>query len=284
MECIADVGAILGEGPVWVEREQALYWVDIPDKRLFRWSDAAGVRTIRPDRHVCSIVPRAEGGFVGASYDGFIALDDAFAPSFLCDPEPDRPGNRFNDGKVDAAGRFWAGTMDQDEKEDSGALYRLDTDMSWARIDSGYRVTNGPAFSRDGTTLYHTDSAVQRVYAFNLLEDGHVENRRVHLQFGASDGYPDGMTVDAEDCLWIAFWDAWCVRRFSPAGEQLDELRVPAQRPTSCTFGGPDYDQLFITTARRDLSPAQLEDQPQAGGLFMTRPGVTGVAETLFAG
>jgi len=145
-------------------------------------------------------------------------------------------------------------------------------------------VTNGPAFSRDGGTMYHTDSARQTVYAFDLAEDASASNRRVHLQFGEGDGYPDGMTVDAEDCLWIAFWDGWCVRRFSPAGERLAELRVPAQRPTSCAFGGPDLDQLFITTASRDLTAEERAGQPCAGGLFMTSPGVTGLAEPLFAG
>jgi sugar lactone lactonase YvrE len=132
--------------------------------------------------------------------------------------------------------------------------------------------------------MYHTDSARQTVYALDLNEHGTANNRRVFLQFGEGDGYPDGMTVDAENCLWIAFWDGWCVRRFSPEGERLAELRVPAQRPTSCAFGGPDLDRLFITTASRDLTPEERATQPSAGGLFMTLPGVIGIAEPLFAG
>ncbi|HZG45679.1 MAG TPA: SMP-30/gluconolactonase/LRE family protein, partial [Allosphingosinicella sp.] len=217
-------------------------------------------------------------------YDGFLDIAPDLTATVIADPEPDLPANRFNDGKVDRAGRFWAGTMDRHERDASGSLYRLDPDRSWTRIDSGYRVTNGPAFSRDGRTMYHTDSARQTVYAFDLAEDGSPSNRRVHLHFGEGDGYPDGMTVDAEDCLWIAFWDGWCVRRFSPAGQRLAELRVPAQRPTSCAFGGPDLDQLFITTASRDLTAEERARQPCAGGLFMTSPGVTGLAEPLFAG
>jgi sugar lactone lactonase YvrE len=284
MECISDVKAVLGEGPVWDAREQAVYWVDIPEKRVFRWSAAGGARTIEVDRHICSLLPRAAGGFVGGGYDGFLDIAPELTATVIADPEPDLPANRFNDGKVDRAGRFWAGTMDRHEREASGSLYRLDADRSWTRIDSGYRVTNGPAFSRDGGTMYHTDSARQTVYAFDLAEDASASNRRVHLQFGEGDGYPDGMTVDAEDCLWIAFWDGWCVRRFSPAGERLAELRVPAQRPTSCAFGGPDLDQLFITTASRDLTAEERAGQPCAGGLFMTSPGVTGLAEPLFAG
>lgn len=284
MDCIADVKATLGEGPVWVAREEALYWVDIPEKRVFRWSDKEGVRNFAVDRHVCSLLPRAEGGFVGGGYDGLLLLDPELGVSVLGDPEPELPRNRFNDGKIDRAGRLWAGTMDRTEQEDSGSLYRLDRELAWRRADSGYRVTNGPAFSVDGRTMYHTDSARQTVYAFDLAEDGSVSNRRIHLGFGEGDGYPDGMTVDAEDCLWIAFWDGWCVRRFSPAGDRLAEIEVPVQRPTSVAFGGPDLDRLFITSASRDLSAEQRTGQPFAGGLFMTVPGVQGVAETLFAG
>lgn len=284
MRCIADVRAVLGEGPVWVEREQALYWVDIPEKRLFRWAEGEGPRTIEQPVHLCSLALRARGGFIGAGYDGFLALAPGGGIVSLGNPEPEPAANRFNDGKVDREGRFWAGTMDRFEREASGALYRLDPDLSWTKIDGGYRVTNGPAFSLDGRTMYHTDSALQRIYAFDLAEDGSASNRRIFAEFGEGDGYPDGMTVDAEDCLWIAFWDGWCVRRLSPAGEQLAELAVPVQRPTSCAFGGPGLDRLFITSASRNLAPEDLSAQPAAGGLFMTAPGIRGVAETPFAG
>lgn len=283
-ECVADVRAQLGEGPVWVAAEQALYWTDIRSLRLFRWSEADGLRTIATSRHVCSLLPRASGGFVGGSHEGFIALDRDFAISLLHDPEPHLPGNRFNDAKIDRAGRLWAGTMDHAEREPTGSLYRLGTDLACERIDGGYRVTNGPAFSRDGRIMYHTDSALQTVYAFDLAADGSVGERRVHLTFGEGEGYPDGMTVDAEDCLWIAFWDGWCVRRFSPAGERLAQLPVPVQRPTSVAFGGAALDELFVTSAARGLSETDFERQPQAGGLFRLRPGVTGIAERPFAG
>jgi sugar lactone lactonase YvrE len=282
--CLADVGATLGEGPVWVAGEAALYWVDIPERRVFRWSEADGVRTIPVERHVCSLLPRAAGGFIGGGYDGFITLDADFRVTVLADPEPELPGNRFNDATIDRAGRLWAGTMDRAEIAATGALYRLDPGFGWTRIDSGYRVTNGPAFSRDGRTMYHTDSALQTVYAFDCAPDGTVGPRRVHLRFGEGDGYPDGMTVDAEDCLWIAFWDGWCVRRFAPSGELLATIRMPVQRPTSVAFGGPALDKLFITSAARDLTPAELDGQPQAGGLFAVRPGVSGIAELPFAG
>lgn len=284
MDCIADVHAVLGEGPIWVAREQALYWVDIPEKRIFRWTEAVGCSAFEVPIHVCSLAPSVDGRFVGAGYDGFLSLDPGGRIDVLGDPEPELSANRFNDGKVDRRGRFWAGTMDRFERETSGSLYRLDPNRRWTRIDSGYHVTNGPAFSLDGRTMYHTDSALRRVYAFDLALDGSASNRRIFAQFGDGDGYPDGMTVDAEDCLWIAFWDGWCIRRLSPGGEWLEQIRMPVQRPTSCAFGGADFDRLFITSASRGLTEEELLLQPSAGGLFMTVPGAKGVAEPLFAG
>ena len=218
------------------------------------------------------------------SLNGLVAISPGFEMAPLVHPEPDLPDNRCNDGKVDRAGRFWAGTMDRTERSASGSLYRLDPGLHCVRIDSGYAVTNGPAFSRDGRTMYHTDSARQTIYAFDLDEDGNAANRRVFAQFGEGQGYPDGMTLDAEDCLWIAFWDGWCVRRLSPRGECLSEIATPIQRPTSCAFGGERLDELYITSARRDLSPSELERQPQAGGLFRFKPGMSGIAELPFGG
>lgn len=284
MECVADVGAILGEGPVWVAAEQALYWVDIVGGKLFRWSEGTGPVQIPIDLPLCSIVPRKGGGYLGGAAPGIVAIAADFGMEQIVDPEPDLPGNRFNDGKVDRAGRFWAGTMDAREQGASGSLYRLDPDLTCTPIDSGYTVTNGPAFSIDGRTMYHTDSGRQTVYAFDLDAQGNASNRRVFAQFGAGDGYPDGMTVDSDGCLWIAFWDGWCVRRLSPQGERLTEIPTPVQRPTSCAFGGERLDELYITSARRDLGAAELAHQPQAGGVFRCRPGVIGLAEVPFAG
>jgi sugar lactone lactonase YvrE len=283
---VADVGAVLGEGPVWVAAEQALYWVDIKGYKVFRHRPADGALKIwdTPYR-VCSLAPRAGGGFIAGTEDGFSRVDleaDRFAP--IVNPEPQRVTNRFNDGKLDRAGRFWAGTMDNDEVAASGALYRLDHDGSAARIDDGYKVTNGPAFSLDGRSMYHNDSARQVTYLFDLDEAGNASNRRVHLQFGEADGYPDGMTVDAEGCLWIAFWDGWCVRRFSPEGECIDRIDVPTARPTSCVFGGSGLQTLFISSANIGLSSEERSSQPYAGGLFMSVPGVAGIADTLFPG
>jgi sugar lactone lactonase YvrE len=283
---MADVKAVLGEGPVWVEREGALYWVDIKGYKVFRYTVESGaLKTWSTPYRVCSLAPRAAGGFIAGTEDGFSRVDlaeDRFIP--LANPEPDRMTNRFNDGKLDRSGRFWAGTMDNDEKGATGALYRLDIDSKWQRVDDGYKVTNGPAFSPNGRLMYHNDSARQITYVFDLDEAGQATNRRTFIQFGEGDGYPDGMTVDAEGCLWIAFWDGWCVRRFSPEGERLAELKVPVARPTSCAFGGSNLDRLFVTSASIGLSVEDKASQPQAGGLFLLEPGVRGLADTPFGG
>jgi sugar lactone lactonase YvrE len=283
ISCVADVRAILGEGPVWVAAEQALYWVDINGRKVFRLRDGAAISWETPMK-VGSIWPRQQGGFVAGTESGLAFTKDFARFDIFANPDSALPRNRFNDGKTDRQGRFWAGTMDNSEREASGTLYRLDGNRDLTAIDGGYRVTNGPAFSPDGGTMYHNDSALQLTYAFDLDAAGNASNRRDFLRFGKGDGYPDGMTVDAEGCLWIAFWDGWCVRRFSPAGERLFELPVPVQRPTSVAFGGERLETLFVTSARRDLQGTELGSQPLAGGLFAADVGVQGIAELPFSG
>lgn len=278
--------ALLGEGPVWVARERALYWVDIHAPRIWRWQAATGdVRSWTPPWRITAMAPRVRGGFVGASEQGFVLIDledDRYEP--VGNPEAHRPGNRFNDGKVDRDGCFWAGTMDDAEQEASGALYRLDPDLHWQQLDEGYGVTNGPAFSPDGSFLYHTDSAARIVYRFPLSGSGILGAREPFLHFRQVDGHPDGMTTDAEGCLWIAFWDGACVRRFAPDGAPLARIDLPVQRPTSCAFGGEALDTLFITSARIGLPETELAAQPLAGALFAVDPGVHGAAQFLFGG
>jgi sugar lactone lactonase YvrE len=285
LECVADVHAVLGEGPVWVEREAALYWVDIKGRKIFRIDEAGERREWATPFRVGSLAPRANGGFIAGTDEGIAEIDlDAGRFEILDHPEAHLPDNRFNDGKVDRAGRFWAGTMDDTEKQATGTLYRVTPDLIATAVDHGYRITNGPAFSLSGDIMYSTDTARQVTYAFDLDSDGMAANRRVFANYGPGDGYPDGMTVDCEDCLWIAFWGGWCLRRYSPAGECLATLTLPVGQPTSCVFGGRNLDRLYITSASIGIAAAQLPKQPQAGGLFVCSPGVRGVAELPFAG
>ena len=282
---VADVKAVLGEGPVWVAREQALYWLDIKGRRLFRINDK-GFREWSTPMRVGSIAPREGGGFIAGTDGGFYTVEvgDELAFTRLFDPEEDLPDNRFNDGKVDRDGRFWAGTMDDTEQAAVGTLYRLEDINRSTIIDQGYGVTNGPAFSPSGDWMYHTDSVRRRIYRFPLAPDGTVGAREIFLHFSAQEGYPDGMTVDAEGCLWVAFWDGWAVRRFGPDAALLDTIEVPVQRPTSIAFGGPDLDRMYITSARVGLDETALAVQPYAGALFMVEAGIKGIAERPFAG
>jgi len=285
VRCVADVHAVLGEGPVWVEREGALYWVDIKGRAIFRLAEAERLDRWETPFRVGSLAPRAAGGFIAGTDAGFAHIDlNSGRFEIMFDPEAHLPENRFNDGKVDRDGRFWAGTMDDSEQHVRGFLYRLRPGVDGAVVDRDYKVPNGPAFSPRGDRMYHNDSARQVTYAFDLDEEGNASNKRTFLQFGEGDGYPDGMTVDAEGCLWIAFWDGWCIRRFSPDGERLETIRMPVSKPTSCVFGGPELDRLYVTSASIGLDAQAREMQPNAGGLFMVTPGVRGLADVPYAG
>jgi sugar lactone lactonase YvrE len=270
---------------VWVAAEQALYWVDINGRKIFRL-DGTGRRDEWPTpMRVGSIAPRAGGGFIAGTDQGIALIDlDQDRFEVVASPEQNLPHNRFNDGKVDRQGRFWAGTMDDREKGSAGALYRIDPDRACSAIDGGYGITNGPAFSPDGARMYHSDTLRQVTYAFDLDAAGEAANRRIFLQFGPGDGHPDGMTVDAEGCLWIAFWGGWCVRRFSPDGDLLRTVELPVEQPSSCAFGGPGLDRLYVTSATKGLDQTALAMQPNAGGLFMLIPGVRGIPDLPFAG
>jgi D-xylonolactonase len=279
---IAAVGALLGEGPVWDPRDASLWWVDIKAPRIWRWRDGA-TDSFLPPCPVSALAPAADGGFVGAGALGFLRLDPAAGRyRTIGSPEAERPAMRFNDGKLDRAGRFWAGTMDDAERDAVGALYRLDPDHRWQRMDGPYLVPNGPAFSPDGRIMYHSDSARRRLYAFDLAADGVPANRQLLAEFAADQGYPDGMTVDAEGMLWIAFWDGGCLRRLAPDGRIELELALPVSRPTSCAFGGPGLDRLFVTSARIGLDAAAGAMQPLAGALFMIETTVRGLPDRPF--
>lgn len=288
LELVLDMKATLGEGPCWDRNSGVLYWVDIQENAVHRYDPRQGTnRTIRLDQMVGAAVPRAGGGLVLAMQHGFHLLDlETERLTFIADPEQDLPNNRFNDGKCDAAGRFWAGTMSFAENEPVAALYCLETDGTVRQALTGVIVSNGIGWSPDGGTMYYIDSMTRRVAAYDFeAETGSLSNGRTVVTIAPDGGYPDGMSVDEEGMLWIAQWDGWQVSRWNPAtGEQLDSIRVPAARVTSCAFGGPNNDELYITTARTGLSDEALAEQPHAGGLFRAKPGVAGVPTHRYGG
>lgn len=281
--CVWPLGCELGEGPVW--HDGALWFVDIEAPAIHRLRPDGDRFSWRPPCRVGSIAPRRSGGFVAGTEQGFAFIDPEAARLEIIDhPEPHLTTNRFNDGKLDPAGRFWAGTMDDTKQAAQGSLYRLDADRRWTRADENYRITNGPAFSPDGGTIYHTDTPRRTTYRFDLRADGSLGERRVWLVWPDGWGYPDGMTTDAEGCLWVAFWGGSCVRRIAPDGGLVSEHPLPAAHVTSAAFGGPALDRLYVTTARQALTPEDLITQPLAGGLFEIDPGTRGLPAGTFAG
>jgi sugar lactone lactonase YvrE len=283
-----DAKATLGESPVWDERAQCLYWVDIEGGTLYRQDPGAEDETsaLALETQVGSIAPREGGGLVAASYKGFAFLDPADGRlEYLSDPESHLPDNRFNDGKCDPAGRFIAGSRHYLETEPTGAVYALEADGATRRLFGGHAVCNGPAFSPDGRTLYFSDSVERRVLAFDYdPARGEVGRSRVFARFGAEQGLPDGLTVDAEGYLWCAHWMGWRVTRLRPDGAEDGVIELPVPNVTSCTFGGAALDVLYITTARMLIEPEELERAPLAGALFKVAPGVTGLPAARFAG
>lgn len=280
--------AQLGEGPVWSERRQALFWVDILGRRLHCYTPrGSGVRSWNFDEEISAVAERREHSSLVVTLRHHFAFFDPETGQLqkIVDAESDRPANRFNDGKCDAQGRFWAGSMDFTGEHPTGALYSLDAQRRCTRHVDGFAITNGPTWSLDGRTLYFTNTATRRIFAFDFDPvAGTLSNQRLWLTFNETEGSPDGMTTDANGNLWIAHWGAGCVTCHAPSGEQLARIDVPASNTTSCTFGGPSLSTLYITTAAAELDDAARQTQPQAGGLFEIELDVQGLPAACFAG
>ncbi|WP_033920871.1 SMP-30/gluconolactonase/LRE family protein [Sphingomonas sp. 37zxx] len=273
------LGAPLLEGPVWVERDKALWFVDIKGRFVHRFDPASGYkRSWDAPAQIGFVLPMRGGGFVAGLQTGLARFDPAdgsFAP--LIDPEPDLPGNRLNDATVDPAGRLWFGTMDDAEAAATGRIYRYDGKACVAAT-APVSITNGPAISPDGRTLYHVDTLGGTIHACSLAADGTLTDTRLFAQIAPEDGYPDGPVCDAEGCVWIGLYNCWAARRYSPAGELLEAVRFPVSAITKLAFGGPDLRTVFATTAAKHLDAAAREREPQAGDLFSFTVDVPGVA------
>lgn len=275
ISCVWQAGAVLGEGPYWSPAENALYWVDIKSSKLKAWFAEAGqLKSWQLPFRLCSIAAvqgsaklNTDGApeFVGCGDPGFIRITlhgDEVRTEPICLPAGEPQHNRFNDGKFGPDGRYWAGTMDDREEEPLGRLYAFTLNGEQAVLDEGYMVPNGPAFSPDGKTVYHTDSARQKIYAFELGSGGTLQGKRLFLQFAPGEGYPDGMTTDQDGNLWVAVWDGWRIDKISPAGVRLGSVSMPTSRVTSCVFS--DAGTLWATSASIGLTA----DDELAGSLF----------------
>jgi sugar lactone lactonase YvrE len=289
LELVLDAQAILGEGPLWDTQDQCLWWIDIEPGIVHRYDPALGRDdTCQAGQRVGTIVRRASGGIVLALETGIAACDWPIGPlQMLASPEAGIANHRFNDGKCDPSGRFWAGTLNYaNEDLPEGTLYRLDHDLGISSQLAGICVSNGIVWTSDRRTMYYIDSPTRRVDAFDYDDaSGTIGNRRTAIALPEGMGYPDGMTIDAEDNIWVALWSGWGVVRFNPrTGELLEKIEVPASQVTACALGGPELKDLYVTTARRGLDPLALTDQPLAGGLFRARVDVPGTPSIAFRG
>ena len=286
VECALPGRDLLGECPLWDERDQSLWWVDSRAPALRHWSPGTptAVSFALPEV-LGSIALRAGGGLLAATRSGLHSFDPASGVLVaLVDPESHLPDNRFNDGRCDRRGRFIAGSMSDLSREPSGALYRFDPDGSCSRLLDGIIVPNSLAFSPDGRTLYFADTWRERIFAFDYDPDnGAISRQRVFANTTGHQGRPDGSCVDAEGYLWNCEYGGWRVLRYAPDGRIDGAIPVPVANPTCCCFGGPDLRTLYITSATQRLTAAQLAEQPLAGSLFAVRPGVAGLAESRFA-
>jgi len=278
--CIWPLGAELGEGPLWHAAEQRLYFVNLVGNALHALDSDGSRHSWQLPTYMCWLLPRKDGdGFMAGLRDGIVQLwlEPELRIEYLHRPL-DVAGVRLNDAKVDTQGRIWAGSMNAaDVHSPDGKLFRLDPDGSLHTELTEYHICNGPTFSLDGGTMYHNDSFHGRTYAYEVKADGSLGTPRVWRQFGEGEGAPDGMTVDSEDCVWIAQWGGSRVCRYSPQGELLATIAMPVEQPSSVAFGGADYKTLYITSAWQDYDDAKRARDPLAGALFSVQVDVAGV-------
>lgn len=292
-QLILDARNATGESPVWDPQEQALYWVDIPARRLHRWSplDNLAQNWEAPEMIAC-IARYGDGSWIAGMQSGLFRVrpndDGTLNTVALINVDHPRSDMRFNDGRCDRQGRFWAGTMFMDMAANAvvGSMYRYSAGQTAALQPqlTDFIVPNGLGFSPDGKVMYLSDShpTVQKIWAFDYdIDSGTPHNRRLFVDMNQFPGRPDGGAVDAEGCYWICGNDAGLIHRFTPAGKLDQSLAVPVKKPAMCAFGGKDLDTLFVTSIRPG---GDISDQPLAGGVFALQPGVKGLEEPEFKG
>ncbi|PFD42043.1 SMP-30/gluconolaconase/LRE domain protein [Bacillus cereus] len=280
IELVVDAKACLGEGPCWNEKKQILYWVDIIEKKLCLYNPANNTnRVITLDQQIGCVVPYLDNVVLLAMERGFYSLNlNTEKLTHIYDPEPNLLKNRFNEGKCDPAGRFWAGTTDLYGISGAGSLYCLNNNYSVEKKVSHVNTSNGLAWSPDYTYLYFIDTPTKKVVRYHYdIQTGVISNPTDVITFPENDGLPDGMTIDEEGCLWIAHWGGSKITRWNPlTGEKILSIPIPALYVTSCTFGGSNLTDLYITTARTRMTDEELKQYPHAGGIFRIQTNVKG--------
>lgn len=277
-ENVLAVRARLGEGPIWNRARQILHWVDIYNRRVHTFEPDSGKDTyIEVDTVVGGLFLEDQSHLVLAQEHGLTRLD---LPSGTTTPiitiEADKPDNRLNDVRADSRGRRWIGTMNN-HGQPHASLYRCDPDNSLHRMETNLSISNGLGWSPDETTFYLTDTPQQTIYAYDFdMDSGTIRDRRPLVELRGESFYPDGLTIDAEGCIWSAMWNGWCVIRFDPEGQEMVRVSLPVPLVTSCTFGGKHLTDLYITTASAGLSQAELKTSFEAGDLFCLHTDIKG--------
>ena len=274
-----DLAAELGEGAVWVERDRALWFVDIKRQEVHRFDPSSGgKRTWTAPEQVGFVFPAERGGFVAGLQSGLYHFDEqSGAFDLIAQVEPDLPTNRLNDGMVDLSGRLWFGTMDNGERAKSGAFYCFENGRVTRTDIQGIAITNGPAISPDGQLLYAVDTLKGTIDCAEIHDDSTLGERKPFVRIDPKDGHPDGPTIDSNGYLWISLYGGWEVRRYSPAGDLVERIRFPVANITKIAFGGHDLRTVYATTARQMLSAEDIAKQPQIGDLFELRVDVPGI-------
>jgi sugar lactone lactonase YvrE len=274
-EIVLEHKCLLGEGTLWDPKRKTVCWIDILKGEIHEYHPATGIfKSIALGQMIGSVAVCKDGNFVAALKNGFGKVQrDSGDLKMIADPESHLSGNRFNDGKCDPAGRFWAGTMSHTDEPEKGSLYVLDNDLKVSRKIENVSISNGLAWSRDHKTFYYIDTPTFSVAAYDYEQKtGNILHKRIVIRIPREDGSPDGMTIDGEGMLWIAHWDGWQITRWDPAtGKKILSIAFPAARVTCCCFGGEDFQDLYVSTARNGLSEEQLENQPLAGSLFVIK-------------
>jgi len=272
-----DLGCQLGEGPLWVPEERALWFVDIERAALHRFLPESGEKTTwHAEGRPSFIVKSQGGGFIVGKERALVHFDGIDFGETLA-AIPMREGNRTNDATVGPDGRLWFGTMDDDKREPHGRVYTFDGALR--ERGGNCTITNGPAISPDGATLYHVDTVARRIWKHAIHDPAaDLDAGTLFIEFAREDGNPDGVTTDAEGCVWVAMWGGWCVRRYAPAGELLAKIDLPCAQVTKVAFGGQDLRTAYVTTARTGLSETDLINQPLAGGVFTFNAPAPGLA------
>jgi sugar lactone lactonase YvrE len=274
-EIVVDHICLLGEGTLWDTGRESICWIDILRGEIHEFHPATHVfKTISLHQMVGSIAVCKDGNFIAALKNGFAKVHrHSGEVTMISNPESHLPGNRFNDGKCDPAGRFWAGTMSHTDEPGKGSLYVLDERLEVTKKMENLSISNGMAWSGDQETFYYIDTPTFSVAAFRYdKKNAEISEKKIVVRVPVGDGSPDGMTIDQEGMLWIAHWDGWQVTRWNPrTGKKILSIPFPAARVTCCCFGGPDLHDLYVSTARNGLSEEQLNDQPLAGSLFVIK-------------